>query len=124
MSKDSASPSSVEPEVVSALDPEKMRGKINKYIKENFWTRDIQNEEEPEVQHPEVKPMTPEHSEIFDYSKDSGMNEAKNIGEISINSSSLDLDILNRADNSQKHQDVSEESFLDKSGTAKEAYST
>jgi len=86
MSKDSASPSSVEqPEIVSVVSNSNTIGKINKYIKDNYWTNELNKEEEPELQSPPVisavnhdlyfngKPEESQlnNSEILNYSKDS-----------------------------------------------------
>ena len=83
MSKDSASPSSVEqPEIVSAVSNSNT---IGKYIKDNYWTNELNKEEEPELQSPPVISAVnhdlyfngePEesqlnNSEILNYSKDS-----------------------------------------------------
>lgn len=147
MSKDSASPSSADPENISAMSSTKIMSKITNYMKSNFWTSSLNNEEDPEVQSPPVisaanhqlyfqdkdqnevtlgnaikdqvengKEVGEDNasSEMFDYSKDSALNGSKNLNELSINSSSIDLEFLKQQDTSQNHPNISNSSFNDK----------
>eukprot|EP00344_Euplotes_crassus_P009444 CAMPEP_0197018240 /NCGR_PEP_ID=MMETSP1380-20130617/79989_1 /TAXON_ID=5936 /ORGANISM="Euplotes crassus, Strain CT5" /LENGTH=125 /DNA_ID=CAMNT_0042445433 /DNA_START=1357 /DNA_END=1730 /DNA_ORIENTATION=+ len=114
-----------------------MRGKMNNYVMTTYWEKDLRAEEEPEMQSPPIISAANHEmclsknneeanvsSEIFDYSKDSGLFESKTGNDVSINSSSIDLELLNRYDTFRQNQENSENSFLDKSLLIKETPST